>query len=224
MTRKTHAGAGVVAVVALGALGVGACDKPVSPTEGHDVAPASPAPTLRGAAHEAPTTACRFAVDPGAPEKKSVTRAIATLRPTKGNEVAGTVAFEEKPGGGLKVTTDVNGLAPGKHAYHIHVLGDCSSPDAKSAGPHFNFEGSSLEPEHPHITGDLGDLLAGEARTARADITLPKATLQGPYSILGRSVVIHEKPNDPTKPPDGAAGPRLACGVIGVDDPDVPKD
>jgi Cu-Zn family superoxide dismutase len=103
------------------------------------------------------------------------------------------------------------------------VLGNCSSPETKSAGPHFNFEGSSLKPEHMHITGDLGDLNASEARTARADTTLGKASLQGPFSILGRAVIIHERPNDPTKPPDGAAGPWLACGVIGVDDPDLPR-
>jgi superoxide dismutase, Cu-Zn family len=219
MMKKTGTGLAVAALAL-----VGACDQKQAPTEEvRDYAPTEPAPTIHSA-HEAPTTACRFAVDPGAPEKKAVTRAIATLHPTKGNDVVGTVAFEEQPGGGLKVTTDVNGLAPGKHAYHIHVLGNCSSPDAKSAGPHFAFEGSSLSKAHQHITGDLGDLVANEARTAKADTTVQKATLQGPYSILGRSVVIHQKPNDPSKPPDGAAGPRLACGVIGVEDPDVPKD
>lgn len=218
-TQKT--GAALVVALAVGAF---ACDQRTSPAdEVREYAPTEPAPTIRSA-HEAPTTACRFAVDPGAQEKKPVARAVATLRATKGNDVVGTVAFEEQPNGGLKVTTDVNGLAPGKHAYHIHVLGNCSSPDAKSAGPHFAFEGSSLSKEHKHVTGDLGDLTAGETRTAKADTMLPKATLQGPYSILGRAVVIHQKPNDPSKPPDGAAGARLACGVIGVDDPDVPKE
>ena len=48
------------------------------------------------------------------------------------------------------------------------------------------------------------------------DTVIKHATLHGPYTIIGRSVVVHAKPNDPASPPMGEAGSRLACGVIGI--------
>ncbi len=87
-------------------------------------------------------------------------------------------------------------------------------PDAQSAGPHFHFVGSSFAEER-FITGNLGELQADGKSTATQRDRI-HAMLQGKFSILGRAVVIHEKGNNPASPPDGAAGKRLACGVIGV--------
>src|SRR4029079_1744981 len=64
------------------------------------------------------------------------TKAIAVLHPTKGSNVQGTVTFT-KSGDETKVVADLTGLTPGKHGFHIHEFGDCSSPDGKSAGGHF---------------------------------------------------------------------------------------
>jgi Cu-Zn family superoxide dismutase len=36
----------------------------------------------------------------------------------------------------------------------------------------------------------------------------------GPNSIVGRSVVVHLKPDDYKTQPAGNSGPRIACGVI----------
>lgn len=156
-------------------------------------------------------------VDPGAANPEPVERAIAVLHPTQGNDVRGTVEFR-KVKRGLQLTADVQGLPPGEHAYHVHLLGDCSGPQAKTAGTHFNFEGSSKNPPEDidRITGDLGELKAGQDGKARASTLIESASLEGPYSILSRSVVVHERGNDPTEPPIGAAGGRLACGVIGL--------
>jgi Cu-Zn family superoxide dismutase len=156
-------------------------------------------------------------VDPGAAAPVAVTKAIAVLAPTKGNEVAGVMTFEQTADG-VKLHAEVSGLPPGKHAYHVHIFGDCSSEDGSKAGTHFHFTGSAKEPgEHyPHITGDLGDLDAGADGKATADAVIKDASLQGAFSILGRSVIVHEKPNDPKQPPMGGAGGRLACGVIGL--------
>lgn len=171
-------------------------------------------PTLAAGGAHAP--AASTFLDPGAAEPERVTRAIAVLSPTAGHETRGVVRFEEE-GGAVVVTADVERLPPDVHAMHVHVYGDCSAPDGKSAGPHFHFSGSSLDPEVKIVTGNLGEL-RGDGGAAKHEVRLERATLHGRFSILGRAVVVHAKGNDPTQPPDGAAGARIACGVIGIDE------
>lgn len=154
-------------------------------------------------------------VDPGADQPAAVDEVIAVLAPTRGSKTRGTVRFRDT-GDGVEVIADVTGLPRGPHAFHVHVFGDCSAPDAKSAGDHFHFHGSSLAPAEGIITGDLGELTGDAAGKASRTERIQEATLHGKFSIIGRSVVVHEKGNDPAQPPDGGAGKRLACGVIGV--------
>lgn len=147
-------------------------------------------------------------------------KAVAILHPTEGNDVAGTVVFTPISEG-LQVAADVSGLTPGEHGYHIHLYGDCTAPDGTSAGTHFNLDGSSLNPpaDIDRITGDLGNLEAGDDGKAVHEAVLENAELAGAKSIIGRAVIVHEKPNDPGQPPIGAAGSRQACGVIGIANP-----
>ncbi|MBO9469964.1 superoxide dismutase family protein [Endozoicomonas sp. G2_2] len=147
--------------------------------------------------------------------------AVAVLHGTDGNDgVSATIRFTPKDGG-LAYTTEAEGLEPGKHGYHLHLYGDCSSGDGKSAGTHFNLKGSSKNPPEDidHITGDLGDLEAGEDGSATHEGMLDGASLTGAKAIIGRGVIIHAKPNDPSQPPIGAAGSRQACGVVGIAEP-----
>lgn len=152
--------------------------------------------------------------------------AVAVLHATAGNEVKGNVYFQPgQPGGqgengGLRIQTTATGLPPGDHAYHIHLYGDCSAPDGTSAGTHFNLAGSSLNPpkDIDHITGNLGILKADQNGNAEHSAQLANAALTGPKSIIGRAIIVHAKGNDQTQPPIGAAGDRLACGVIGIAD------
>lgn len=182
---------------------------PVSPQVGAEPPQRAPAPE-----DDADPTSW---IDPGAPSPVAVREATAVLVPTRGNRVAGLVRFRDD-GQVLQVTASVVGLPAGEHAYHVHVFGDCSSPDAESAGPHFHFAGSSFDEEVPIITGNLGELRPDESSQAVHRVRV-RATLQGRFSIVGRSVVVHERGNDPAAPPDGGAGKRLACGVIGVSGP-----
>src|SRR3954470_3334555 len=62
--------------------------------------------------------------------------ARAVLEP-KGGTVSGTVDFGEGPEG-LLVRAYLDHVPPGKHGFHIHEKGDCSAPDASSAGDHYN--------------------------------------------------------------------------------------
>lgn len=144
-----------------------------------------------------------------------VNSAKAVLNPTKGNKAHGQVSFTVIEGG-VKIIADVDGLTPGKHGFHIHEKGDCSAPDASSAGDHFNpankKHGSPNDTER-HV-GDLGNLEAdskGHAHYERIDKVI---SLSGPNNILGRSVVIHEKADDFKTQPSGDAGSRQACGAI----------
>ncbi len=157
------------------------------------------------------------ATKPAPPE---VRKAVAVIHPTEGNNVHGVVSFVILEGG-VMVTADVTGLPPGPHGFHIHQYGDCTSPDGKSAGGHFNPMGEkhgAPDSLHRHV-GDLGNLIAdenGEAHYKRLDTVLK---LAGPASIIGRAVIIHEKADDFTSQPTGNAGARLACGVIGISKP-----
>jgi len=142
------------------------------------------------------------------------TKAIAVLSSASGSQVAGTVTFT-KSGDGVQVVANVTGLTPGKHGFHVHEFGDCSAPDATSAGSHFN---PTKDPHAGHDAdkrhmGDLGNIEADASGKARLEITDKKIKLD---QIIGKAVIVHEKADDLKTQPTGDAGGRLACGVIGV--------
>jgi Cu-Zn family superoxide dismutase len=147
------------------------------------------------------------------------TKAIAVLHSASGSKVMGTVTFTQA-GDTIQVVADITGLSPGKHGFHIHEFGDCSAADASSAGSHFN------PMKKPHgapdaaerHAGDLGNLEADASGKAHLELKDSMLKLSGENSILGRSVIVHEKVDDWSQP-TGNAGARQACGVIGVAKP-----
>ena len=145
------------------------------------------------------------------------TKAIAVLHPTKGSKVHGTVTFT-KVENGVRVHAHISGLTPGKHGFHIHEFGDCSSPDAKSAGGHFN-PGKS-EHAGPHSAkrhvGDLGNIEADANGEVDLDVVDDQIAFHGMNSIIGRGLIVHEKADNFKTQPTGDAGGRVACAVIGV--------
>lgn len=151
---------------------------------------------------------------------QEVKKAIAVLHPASGSQVMGTVTFT-KTDGGVQVVADVTGLPPGKHGFHIHEFGDCSAPDATSAGGHFN---PTNDPHAGHDAakrheGDLGNIEADSSGKAHLELTDKMMTMSGDKSIIGRGLIVHEKADDLTTQPTGNAGGRVACGVIGVAKP-----
>lgn len=146
-------------------------------------------------------------------------QAIAVLGPTQGSQVTGTTRFTQK-GNTISVAADVAGLNPGqKYALHIHEFGDCSSPDATSAGSHYNPEkhDHGLPEKQLRHAGDLGNLQEADAGgKARLELAVSNITIAGARNpILGRAVIVHAKADDGGQPV-GNAGGRLACGVIGA--------
>jgi Cu-Zn family superoxide dismutase len=142
--------------------------------------------------------------------------AMAMLAPTAGNRTAGSVTFTPN-GDRVRVLAKVTGLTPGSHGFHIHEKGDCSAPDATSAGGHFNptnkRHGNPATGEHHG--GDMPMLEADASGNAMLDVTLDTVTFgEGANGILGRSVVVHKDPDDFQTQPAGNSGARVACAVI----------
>ena len=139
------------------------------------------------------------------------------LESRSGSEVTGTLSLKQKEGG-VHISGEVRGLPPGTvHGFHVHEKGDCSAPDAMSAGPHFNPAGTAhgKAGSGEHHAGDMPNIEANDAGVAKVDILLAGATLDaGPGSISGRAVVVHRDPDDYTSQPAGNAGARVACGLI----------
>lgn len=152
-----------------------------------------------------------------------ITQATAVLSPTDGNETAGVVTFTQTDEG-VRVEATVSGLdAEARHGFHIHQYGDCRAPDGTSAGGHFNpedVEHGAPTADIRHV-GDLGNLPTNAQGTAEVDFVDTHVELNGPNSVLGRGVIVHAGTDDFESQPTGAAGSRLACGVIGVANPDV---
>jgi superoxide dismutase, Cu-Zn family len=146
----------------------------------------------------------------------SAQTATATLAPTAGNTGAGTVSFTQK-GDKVTVTAKASGLAPGGHGIHIHEKGDCSAPDASSAGGHFNPTGKPHgDPALPdHHAGDMPMLQADASGNATLTADLDAIRIGGGATdIVGRSVVVHKDADDFKTQPAGNSGARVACGII----------
>lgn len=144
-------------------------------------------------------------------------RARAILEPASGSDVRGQVNFVEK-NGALQIAASVRGLDPGRHGLHLHENGDCSAPDASSAGGHFapdgDPHGAPQDPPGQHHVGDLGNLQANDAGKGRQITTDGELTLQGENGVVGRAVIVHAGADDMTSQPSGDAGKRIACGVV----------
>lgn len=122
----------------------------------------------------------------------------------------------------VKITIDLKGVPVGKHGFHIHTSGDLRH-GCKSLCSHYNpynkNHGGKRSRER-HV-GDLGNLETDKKGNISITMYDTKITLDGKYSIIGRSVVIHDKEDDLGKGNNieslitGNAGKRIGCGVVG---------
>jgi len=144
--------------------------------------------------------------------------AVALVRPTAGSDVQGVVRFEQMDDG-TEVYVSLRGLDPGAHGVHIHENGDCSAPDASSAGGHWDpintndHGGPFSEMSNRHV-GDLGNFTAGSNGVASESVTISGMTVEGEYPIAGHAIIVHSGRDDLETDPAGDAGSRMACGVI----------
>jgi len=155
------------------------------------------------------------AADPEASEAGAV--AVVTFQATEGFETGGKLILAPAENG-IELRGKITGLSPGSHGFHIHENGACSGAGAQGAGGHFapdgNPHGSPDSPPSRHHAGDLGNIVADQSGEAVVAISDAEIGVVGPDSVLGRSIIVHAREDDLTSQPAGAAGPRVACGVI----------
>ncbi|MBD3272141.1 MAG: superoxide dismutase family protein [Elusimicrobia bacterium] len=136
-------------------------------------------------------------------------------------ENVGKVVFEQTDQGAMAVRVELHSFKTGTHALHIHEHAACEPPDFNSAGGHFNPFGT----EHGflntqgHHAGDLPNITVDEDGTCSMSfvtnqITLRKNRKNAIIGGQGRSVVIHENPDDYFTDPAGRGGKRIGCGLI----------
>ncbi len=133
----------------------------------------------------------------------------------------GYILFTQKPNYCL-IEVKLEGLPPGKRGFHIHEKGNLLD-GCKSLCAHYNplnKNHGGLNDKDSHM-GDLGNIEVNNDGKVDCKIKAKKIKLEGKYSIIGRSIVIHQKEDDLGNGNDeeslitGNAGKRIACGVIG---------
>lgn len=184
-------------------------------------APPADAPAAAAAASAEAMTEAPPAAPEAAPAPLSAS-AFASLAAVGNSGVGGDLTFVVE-GEGVRVSGTFTGLQPGAvHAFHVHEFGDCSAPDASSAGGHFN-PGQQPHGDRAaggaHHAGDIPNQTAAENGVATVDQYLADLEIGtgGANDIVGKGVIVHAQADDYTTQPTGNAGGRIACGVITAD-------
>ncbi|EER27792.1 Cu,Zn superoxide dismutase, putative [Coccidioides posadasii C735 delta SOWgp] len=150
-------------------------------------------------------------------------RAVAVLRGD--SLVKGTVTFEQADENSpTTISWNISGHdANAQRGFHIHQFGD-NTNGCTSAGPHYNpFSKNHGAPSDVdrHV-GDLGNITTDSQGNSTGSVEDKQIKLIGEHSVLGRTVVVHAGTDDLGKGGNeeskktGNAGPRPACGVIGI--------
>jgi superoxide dismutase, Cu-Zn family len=134
-------------------------------------------------------------------------------------QVIGRAQLADTPNGVL-LRVSLDRAPEGEHAFHIHETGQCQAPGFESAGGHFNpskAQHGFHDAKGPHA-GDLPNIHVPQGGRLTFEHVLHDVSLSaGNNSLLdqnGSALVMHAKPDDYRTDPAGAAGDRLACGVI----------
>ena len=141
-----------------------------------------------------------------------------------GNSLApyltGEVRFQDVPCG-VMVFVNIHGLPPyqpakgnippiGPHGFHIHDIGECTIENEDnpfiSAGGHYN-------PNNQHHGNHAVDFPVLFSNNGSAIMTFFTNKLKV-NNIIGKSVIIHQNPDDYRTQPTGASGKRIGCGII----------
>lgn len=221
LRRRSNWRAGIAVLLGtLASVGIVACQPDPDP-------PVTGATDEQGDAYgvedvERPTrSSIGDASDSNEPAAQAVQAASVTARAElmarSDSDVAGSLSIEDQRGV-LRIRGEITGLTPGVHGMHIHETGDCSAPDASSAGghfaPHSSQHGAPSQAATLHHAGDLGNIVADGSGVASIDVIDDSLSLSGGESIVGRAIILHSEPDDLVSQPSGNAGDRVGCAVI----------
>ena len=130
-------------------------------------------------------------------------------------KINGIVYFKETKDGVI-VTAKINNLPQSKDkckgrffGFHIHEGNSCTGNNEDE----FSNTKSHLNPTncpHPFHIGDLPPLIENNGY-AYTSVLINKFKLK---DIIGKTVVIHDMPDDFYTQPSGNSGKKIACGVI----------
>lgn len=143
--------------------------------------------------------------------------ATAEIKNAQGQTI-GRAHLTEGPQG-VVVHLKLEKAPAGDHAFHLHTTGRCDGPTFESAGGHFNPTKAAhgmLSAKGAHL-GDLPNIHVPASGQLDVEFFARDAQLSGKNALLdqdGAAVVMHAKPDDYKTDPAGAAGDRIACGVI----------
>lgn len=136
-------------------------------------------------------------------------------------KVVGAI-YAEDSREGLVLTTDLRGLPPGKHGFHVHDNPNCGAmeKDGKltaglGAGGHYDPDktGKHGGPTGQGHRGDLPVLTVDAQGNASERLIATRLTLA---DLKGRALMIHEGGDNYADEPKplGGGGARIACGVV----------
>lgn len=134
--------------------------------------------------------------------------ACASIRGKRFSCITGSVVFYRQ-GENTVVIANICGLPEtesGFYGFHIHAGGNCRGEDFANTAGHYN----PNDLPHPKHAGDLPPLLGCHGKAYMAVMT----GRFSPEEVVGRTVVIHNGPDDFHSQPAGNAGEKIACGVI----------
>lgn len=146
--------------------------------------------------------------------------------------VEGVIKFHQcKKGTPTTVQIELKNLPPNvKRAIHIHEFGNISG-GCMTAGAHYNpynkVHGCIFINRNERHAGDLVNNIIPD-KDGKVNLTYEDnlVSLFGENSVIGRTVVIHEKADDlglggnAESLKTGNAGGRVACAIIGIDKKD----
>lgn len=145
-------------------------------------------------------------------------------RPRAEAEVSGSESYPDISGvvrfyqvnKGVIVYAEISGLPHSKapcddriFGFHIHEGNSCSgNAEDPFANTMSHYDTGNCE--HPHHSGDMPPLFGNDGLAIMMFFT-NRFSIE---EIIGRTVVIHDMPDDFKTQPSGNSGKKIACGVI----------